>query len=90
VESAGSQFTGDEMPEPWTAEGLRSGSAHADHAGRGRHGFVGPWRPRRDPRAAGRNALASIPHEGVRVSGCQARRYGKTASTLVTMADTRY
>jgi hypothetical protein len=57
---AGGQPAGIMESKPWTAEGLCSDLAIADAAGGGVHGAHHLQRPRREPRAAGRNAGESI------------------------------
>ena len=64
---SGDHVTGDEVSKPWIAEGLRSGSANANHRERSEHGSEVLRRSCRDPRAAERDACDSIP----RVAGFQ-------------------
>src|SRR5918999_5885863 len=67
AEESGDQVTGDEVSKPWIAEGLRSGSAKANHRERSEHGSEVLRRSCRNPRAAERDACDSIP----RVAGFQ-------------------
>src|SRR5215213_2520773 len=53
--------TGNEVPEPWSAEELRSGSANANHRGESGHDAESLRRLCCVPCTAGKDAGASIP-----------------------------
>src|SRR5215207_11279055 len=56
AEEAGDHLTGGAASKPWIAEGLRSGSANANHGEGSKHGPVALRRSCRSPCAAERDA----------------------------------